>query len=334
MPSYTMRAVVIESFGGPEVLHVRDVPRPEPGAGEVLVRVHAAALNRADIHQREGRYPAPPGWPADIPGMEFAGEIAGRGAGASRWRDGDRVCGIVGGGAYAGYLVTHENAVARVPARLDWAAAAAVPEAFITAHDALRQGEMHAGDRVLIHAVGSGVGLAAVQLVRALGGAAYGTARNESKLEAARAVGMTDGAIIADPSAGISGALPALAAAGGANIVLDLLGGAYTGASIPAMAPRGRLILLGTLAGARTDLPLGAVLRGRLSIRGTVLRSRSLEEKIEATREFERAVLPLLDSGAIVPSVDRVFPLEDVRAAHERMESNAGAGKIVLSIAH
>jgi putative PIG3 family NAD(P)H quinone oxidoreductase len=327
-----MRAVVIAGAGGPEVLHVRDVPRPEPGADEVLVRVHAAALNRADIHQREGRYPAPPGWPTDIPGMEFAGEIAATGAGASRWRDGDRVFGIVGGGAYAEYLVTHEDTLARVPKDMNWTDAAAVPEAFITAQDALAQAEMRAGDRVLIHAVGSGVGLAAVQLVRALGGIPFGTARHQAKLDAARSYGLEDGAVVSDAAAALAGALPSLAAAGGANVVLDLLGGAYTGASIALMAPRGRLILLGTLAGARTDLPLGPVLRGRLSIRGTVLRSRSLEEKIAATRAFERVVVPLLESGALRAPVDGVFALDGVRAAHARMESNDGAGKIVLRV--
>jgi putative PIG3 family NAD(P)H quinone oxidoreductase len=327
-----MRAVVIAGAGGPDVLNVQEVPRPEPGTGEVLVRVHAAALNRADIHQREGRYPAPPGWPRDIPGMEFAGEIAALGAGAHRWHEGDRVFGIAGGGAYAEYLVTHEDTLARVPKDMSWTDAAAVPEAFITAHDALRQAEMRAGDRVLIHAVGSGVGLAAVQLVRALGGVAYGTARHQAKLDAARALGMEQGALVGDQAADLTGAFPALAAAGGANIVLDLLGGAYTGASVALMAPRGRLILLGTLAGPRTDLPLGPVLRGRLSIRGTVLRSRALEEKIAATREFETQVVPLLENGTVKATIDKIFPLDEVRAAHARMESNAGAGKIVLRI--
>ncbi len=332
MASYTMRAVVIAGAGGPDVLNVQEVPRPEPGAGEVLVRVHAAALNRADIHQREGRYPAPPGWPKDIPGMEFAGEISALGAGSQRWREGDRVFGIVGGGAYAEYLVTHEDTVARVPDGLSWTDAAAVPEAFITAQDALRQAEMRTGDRVLIHAVGSGVGLAAVQLVRALGGSSYGTARHQAKLDAARALGMENGAVVGAQAADLAGALPALAAAGGANIVLDLLGGAYTGASIPLMAPRGRLMLLGTLAGARTDLPLGPVLRGRLSIRGTVLRSRSLEEKIAATRDFEAVIVPMLERGEVRAAVDRVLALGEVRAAHERMASNAGAGKVVLRV--
>src|ERR671917_352635 len=165
-----MKAVVITRPGGPEVLEVRDVERPEPGAGEVLVRVRATALNRADLMQREGRYPPPPGAPADIPGLEFAGEVAALGPGAREWREGDRVFGITGGGSYAEYVVAHERTLAAVPASLDWDDAAAVPEAFITAHDALvSQAAVRASEVVLIHAVGSGVGLAAAQVTRALG---------------------------------------------------------------------------------------------------------------------------------------------------------------------
>ena len=327
-----MRAVVIARPGGPEVLELRDLPRPEPGRGDVLVRVHAAALNRADLMQREGRYPAPAGVPADIPGLEFAGEISALGAGASRWRVGDRVFGITGGGAYAEFLTAHEDTLARIPAAMDFTAAAAVPEAFITAHDALMQAEMRAGDMVLIHAVGSGVGLAAVQLVRALGGVPYGTARQLSKLEAARVLGLEGDVVVGETLAELAPAVATWTGGHGVNVVLDLLGGAYTAASVGVMAPRGRLMLIGTLAGARTDLPLGPVLRGRLTIRGTVLRSRSIEEKISATRAFEQDVLPLLERGSVKPVIDAVFPLAEARAAHERLASNQGAGKIVLRV--
>ncbi len=328
----SMRAVVITRPGGPEVLELREVARPEPGRGEVLVRVRASALNRADILQREGRYPAPPGAPADIPGLEFAGEIASLGAGAARWFAGARVFGIVGGGAYAEFLTVHEDAIAAIPDRLDWTGAAAVPEAFITAHDALQQAEMRAGDRVLIHAVGSGVGLAAVQLVRALGGVSFGTARHANKLEAARALGMARGVVVGAALAELAPAVTEFTGGRGVNVVLDLLGGAYTAASVGAMAPRGRLMLIGTLAGARTDLPLAPVLRGRLTITGTVLRARSLEEKIAATRAFERDVVPMLARGEVTAIVDSVFPLADARAAQERMASDATEGKVVLCV--
>ena len=328
----TMRAIVITRPGGPEVLALQQRPRPVPGAREILVRVHAAALNRADIMQREGRYPAPPGSPADIPGMEFAGEVAGEGPGASRWRTGDRVFGITGGGAYAEYLVAHEDTLVRVPERLEWPAAAAIPEAFITAHDALLQAEFRAGDAVLIHAVGSGVGLAAVQLVHALGGTAIGTARQAAKLDAARALGMAHGIEVGADLSDLGATVSALTGGRGVNIVLDLLGGGYTAASIGAMAPRSRLMLIGTLAGARTDLPLGPVLRGRLTIRGTVLRSRSLEEKTVATRAFERDVIPLVERGAVQAVVDATFPLAEAAAGQERMASNETAGKVVLRV--
>jgi len=327
-----MRAIVIARPGGPEVLESRDVPRPVPERGEALVRVAAAALNRADILQREGRYPAPAGAPADIPGLEFAGEVAATGAGASRWRAGDRVFGLTGGGAYAEFAAVHEDTLARVPDGLDLIAAAAVPEAFITAHDALLQAGLRAGDVVLIHAVASGVGLAAVQLVRAMGGVPFGTSRHAAKLDAARALGMEGGVAVTAGLAELAPAVTHWTGGRGVDVVLDLLGGPYTAASVEAMAPRGRLMLIGTLAGARADLPLGKVLRGRLTLRGTVLRSRGLEERIAVTRAFERDVVPMLGRGQVRPVVDAVFPLEEARAAHERMSSDAGAGKIVLRV--
>ena len=332
MSAGTMRAIVIARPGGPEVLELREVPRPGPARGEVLVRVAATALNRADILQREGRYPAPPGVPADIPGLEFAGEVAAAGAGASRWRVGDRVFGLTGGGAYAEYLAAHEDTLARVPERLGLAAAAAVPEAFITAHDALLQAEMRAGETVLIHAVGSGVGLAAVQLVRAMGGVPFGTARHAAKLEAARAAGLEGGVELPDGPGALGAAVERWSGGRGVDVVLDLLGGAYTAASLEALAPRGRLILIGTLAGARAEIPLGTVLRRRLTVRGTVLRSRTLAEKIEVTRAFERDVVPLFERGTVKPVIDAEFPLAEAARAQERMASNAGAGKIVLRV--
>ncbi|MGH9603820.1 MAG: alcohol dehydrogenase catalytic domain-containing protein, partial [Terriglobales bacterium] len=194
-----MKAVLITRPGGPEVLEIRDVSTPQPAAGEVLVRVMASALNRADILQREGRYPAPPGAPADIPGIEFAGEVAALGPEARAWQVGQRVFGITGGGGHAEYLVAHEHTLAEVPPNLTWTEAAAIPEAFITAHDALwQQAALRPSERVLIHAVGSGVGLAAIQLVHARGAVPYGTARNEEKVTRAREYGLEDGIVLRD----------------------------------------------------------------------------------------------------------------------------------------
>lgn len=328
-----MRAVIITRPGGPEVLEVREVERPIPGSGEVLVRVHAAALNRADLLQRAGRYPAPPGWPADIPGMEIAGEVVALGPGAALWKGGDRVFGIVGGGGYAEYVVTHERTLAPMPARLTWTEAGAVPEAFITAHDALfTQAHLRPSERVLIHAVGSGVGLAALQIVRAAGAVAYGDARTAGKVERARSLGLAGGVVVEGDLGEITRRVGQWTRDAGVEIVVDLVGGPYLGASIAAAAPRGRIVLVGTMAGRDASLPLGTVLGKRLTIIGTVLRARPLEEKILATRAFTAEVVPLLERGAVQPIVDRVFDLDQAADAHRYLESNAAFGKVVLNV--
>ena len=328
-----MRAAIITRPGGPEVLEVRDVARPEPGTGEVLVRVRASALNRADLLQREGRYPAPPGWPADIPGMEIAGEVAACGPAASLWKVGDRVFGIVGGGGNAQFIVTHERTLAAIPENLDWREAAAVPEAFITAHDALvTQAEVRSSERVLIHAVGSGVGLAALQLARAAGALPLGDARTAAKIERARSLGLADGFVVDDIGA-LAQRVTERTNGAGVEIVLDLVGGEYLAASIAAAAPKGRIILIGTMGGRDASLPLGVILGKRLTLRGTMLRARPLEEKIIATRAFAAQVVPLLANGAVRPVVDRVFPLDQIGDAHRYLESNATFGKVVIEIA-
>jgi NADPH2:quinone reductase len=327
-----MRAAVITHAGGPEVLAVREADDPFVGEGMVLVRVRASALNRADLLQREGRYPAPPGAPPDIPGLEFAGEVAERGKGAKRWREGQRVFGIIGGGAHAEYVAAHEDTLAEVPENLNWSEAAAVPEAFITAHDALwTQAGLRAGENVLIHAVGSGVGLAAVQLVRARGAVPFGTSRTADKIERARGFGLQDGAALRDP-AELKPHATRWTDGRGFDVCLDLVGGAYVKASIGAMALQGRVLLVGTVAGPNAELPLGLVLSKRLTLRGTVLRARTLEEKIAATQAFVRDVLPLLASGKVQPVVDCEFSLEQVADAHRYMESNESFGKIVLRL--
>jgi NADPH2:quinone reductase len=329
-----MLAAVITAPGPPEVLEVRDVAIPRPGPHEVLVRVHASALNRADIMQREGRYPPPPDSPKDIPGLEFAGEVASTGERATMWKTGDRVFGLVGGGAHAEFLVAHERTVAAVPASLDWGSAAAVPEAFITAHDALvTQAGLRPGETVLIHAVGSGVGLAAVQLARALGATPYGTSRTPDKLERAAGFGLERGAALSPEPGALERMVRDWTGGAGVDVVLDLVGGACTAASIGAMARKGRLMLVGTLAGGEETIDLRRVLTQRLTIRGTVLRARPLEEKILVTQAFACEVVPWLAAGTLRPAIDSRFPLADIRAAHRRMESNATFGKVVIDVA-
>ncbi len=328
-----MKAVVITQPGGLKVLEIRDVPLPKLNSGEILVRVHAAGLNRADLLQRQGRYPAPSGVPEEIPGLEFAGEVVENGAQAKRWRTGDRVFGIVAGGAQAEYLVTHESAVAAIPSNLNWAEAAAIPEVFITAHDALwKQARLAAKESVLIHAVGSGVGLAAVQLARARGAVPFGTSRNQKKLDQAKPFGMADGVVLHESFAPLTEAAQRWTNGKGIDVVLDLVGGPYVAPSLETMALRGRMMLVGTVAGSRAELNLGRVLSKRLELRGTVLRARPLKEKIAVTQAFAAEVVPLLASGVLRPTVDSEFPMAEIQAAHRRLESNDSFGKVVLLI--
>ncbi len=329
-----MKAVVITRFGGPEVLEIQDVPAPQPGPDEVLVRVRSSALNRADLLQRLGGYAAPPGVPQNISGLEFAGEVAELGANAQRWHKGDRVMGIIGGGAHAEFVTAHQDALAPVPPNLEWPAAGAVPEVFITAHDALQQAEFKAGETVLIHAVGSGVGLAATQLVSALGGRAFGTSRTPDKIERAKPFGLESGYVVPEPSSlkELSAFAENVTEGRGFDVVLDLNGGPYFAASLAAMALKGRLILIGGVAGGKAEVPLYEILRKRLHIIGTVMRARTLPEKIAITTTFAQEVVPLLAAGSIQPVIDSVFPLEKIQDAHRRLESNETFGKVVLTM--
>lgn len=328
-----MRAVVIAAHGGAENLEVREVERPRAVGDRVRVRVRAAALNRADLLQRRGLYPAPEGAVQDVPGLEFAGEVESVGEEARAWSVGARVFGITAGGAQAEFVVVPESALAPVPERLGWEEAAAVPEAFITAHDALfTQGALTAGERVAVHAAGSGVGLAAIQLAHAAGAQVFGTARTAAKLERAKEYGLDEGIVIAGDARAFAEEARARTRGAGLDLIIDLVGASYFAANLDALAPRGRLVLVGTMGGATAQLDFGVVMSKRLRIRGTVLRGRSTEEKARAVRLFAAQALPLVARGLARPVVDSVYDLADVRSAHERMESNESFGKIVLKV--
>ncbi len=325
-----MRAIVISRPGGPEVLEQQERPLPEPGPGEVRVRVRASALNRADLIQRRGGYPAPPGFPADIPGLEYAGEVDALGQQAGLWAVDNRVMGIIGGGGHAEYVVVHEREAVWVPHNLSWEAAAAVPEVFMTAFDALfRRLDLQLGERLLIHAVGSGVGTAAVQLARSAGAVVLGTSRTAEKLERARELGLHVG--IDSSAEDYAEAVLRETEGAGVDAVLNLIGGRSLESDLRVLATGGRVVVVGTMAGARTELDLGLLLRKRIQITGTVLRTRPLEEKIALAREFSRSVLPLLSAGQIRPVLDRIYPFGEIAEAHRQMEANESFGKIVLA---
>lgn len=329
-----MKAVKIVSFGEVDGLQVVDVPdAPAATADRVRVRVRAAGLNRADILQRLGRYPAPPGYPPDIPGLEFAGEVESAGEDARAWKIGDRVFGITGGGAQAEYVTVPESTLARIPDNLDWVQAASIPEVFMTAHDALfTQCELQMGESVLIHAAGSGVGTAASQLVKAAGATAYGTSRTPEKLERAKDFGLSRSIALGDDPSKFAAAVEAWTNGEGVNVILDLVGAPYLKANLESLATKGRLIFVGTTGGAKAEIDYSIVMRQRLRIMGTSLRIRPLEEKAAATRLFAEHVVPLLASGSARPVVDSVFNLDEVREAHRRIESNETFGKVILRL--
>jgi putative PIG3 family NAD(P)H quinone oxidoreductase len=322
-----VRAIVLRSHGGPEVLTVEEVPDPTPGPEEVLVDVVATALNRADILQRMGFYPGPP-MSHEMPGLEFAGRVAASGPRAVQWEPGDAVMGIVGGGGYAERLVVHERQVMRVPTSVAVADAAAIPEVFITAWDALVvQGGLTSGRWALVHAGGSGVGTAAIQIARALGARVAVTA-STGKLARCRELGAH--VVIERSPHDWLGELREFAPAG-VDVVLDVVGGDEVDRNIDALALKGRIVQVGTLTGGgRADV--GKLLRKRAGIVGTLLRARPVEEKIAVTQRFAHEVLPLFDSGAVHPVIDRRFPLAEAPDAHRYMESNANVGKILLDV--
>ncbi len=326
-----MRAVWYDGAGGVEVIALRDVPRPVPGPHEVRVRVHAAGLNRADLLQRRGLYPAPPGWPSQIPGLEFSGVVDAVGAAAMHWRTGDRVMGLVGGGAHAESLVIREDELMPVPPLLSDAEAAAIPEAFLTAWDALvHRARLERGQRVLVHAAGSGVGTAAVQLAKVLHLDVVGTSRTAWKLDRLVSLGLDQAINTSDGPFRHQLAEPV-------HAVIDALGGPAFADNLAVLHPRGRLVMIGHLQGGRTEADLGLILRQRLEVIGTTMRARGPAERSTLVRGFIEEILPSFSLPArmgepqLAPVVDEVIPMDEIARAHKRMEANDTFGKIVLS---
>jgi NADPH:quinone reductase len=323
------RAVRIRAPGGPEVLEIGELTLRDPGPHEVLVEIEAAGLNRADCLQRRGVYPAPPGTPADVPGLEFAGRVAVLGSEVTRFKLGDPVMAITGGGAMAMHILAHEGELLPIPAGLSAVEAAALPEAFMTAYDALvLQGGMSLGQHVLIHAAGSGVGTAALQLALAVGATPIGTSRKQDKLQRLAALGLVHGIVSSDGS--FAERVRELGGGRLADLILCTVGARYLAENLKALAPCGRVVVIGLLGGVKGELPLGLLVAKRATLVGSVLRSRSLGEKLALTAAFASSVLPLFASGRLKPVIEEVLPMHEIQRAHARMESDDLFGKLVL----
>lgn len=307
-------------------VRLEERPDPVPGAGQLLVRVHASALNRADLLQRKGGYPAPAGWPADIGGLEYAGTVQALGAGVTRWKIGDKVMGLVGGGGHAELVVVDQDEALAVPKGMSWTDAAAIPEAFLTAWDALTtRGRLQRGERVLLHAAASGVGTAAVQIARHLGATVLGTSRSAEKLQALQTLKLDEGI---DTS--VRGFREQLSAP--VDLIIDPLGAPAFADNLDALNVLGRMVILGFLQGSKmSDADLRPILAKRLTVVGTLMRARSLEERRAIAREYQLHLLPLFESGRLKPVVGAVMPMLEVAAAHAAMEKNETFGKVVLT---
>jgi NADPH2:quinone reductase len=324
-----VRGVVFTGAGGNEVVEVLERPDPEPGGEEVVVASRFAGVNPADLVQRAGSYPAPPGSPPDVPGLEVAGEVVTCGPRVTAWVPGDRVYGLVGGGGLADRVLVHERCLARVPDRLDLREAAAVPEAFVTAHDAVRvQGGLAPGETLLVHGANGGVGTAAVQIGRLMGARVLGVVRSEPAAETVRQLG---GEPLASDE--FPGGVLGLTGGRGADVVLELVGAPHFPANLEAVALRGRIAVVGVGAGQETTMPLLRLMQKRASVFGTVLRPRPLEEKAAAMRAFERELGPALEDGRLRPVIDSVYPADDVAAAFDRLASKGKAGKVLIQFA-
>lgn len=321
------RAIVFDKPGDVDVLRLEERATREPEGDEVRVRVHGSGLNRADLLQRRGHYPPPKGSPTDILGLEYAGVIDAVGRGVTDLKIGDHVMGLVGGGAYAEQLLVRSPEVLRAPSGVALQTAAALPEAFMTAYDALfNEGQLVMGETLLIHAVGSGVGTAALQIAKRAGAKIIGTSRSADKLEKARALGLDHGVI----TEGDWAAKVRELASGGVDVVLDLVGGKLLPPTLTVLRDRGRHVLVGLTAGVTAEIDLARVLSKRIVLRGTVLRTRPFDEKVRLARQVERLVVPAIAAGEMTAVVDSVVAPTAIREAHQRLERNQTFGKIVI----
>jgi putative PIG3 family NAD(P)H quinone oxidoreductase len=325
-----VRAIVVDHPGGPEVMHLAEVDDPAPGPGEVLLKVHATAVNRADILQRYGLYPPPPG-ASDILGMEAAGEIAALGPSVRGWSAGDRVAALLSGGGYAEMVTVPAAQLLPVPASMDLEQAAAVPEAFITADDNLfTRAGLRAGETVLIHGGASGVGTAAIQLAHRAGARVLVTAGSAAKLQRCVELGADSGINYRDEDFVVRAR--ELTGGRGVDVVLDIMGAAYLERNLQALAADGRLVVIGLQGGVRSEIDLNALLRSRLTLMATTLRGRPPEQKAAIVARARETVLPGLAEGSLRPVVHATLPLEEAPAAHRLVESSEHVGKVVLRV--
>jgi len=325
-----MKAVVITHPGGPEVLQIEERPTPSFGPGEVLVKVAAAGINRPDVFQRKGNYPPPAGAPQDIPGLEIAGTVAEVGANVARWKVGDKICALITGGGYAEYCNVPEGQCLPIPGNLTFAEAASLPETFFTVwSNVFDRGQLQPGESLLVHGGSSGIGVAAIQMAKAVGSAVYVTAGSDEKckfcedLGAAKAINYNTEDFIAQ--------IAQLTSNKGVNVILDMIGGNYTPGNIKSLGNEGRLVMINTMKGKDVQVDLSQVMRKRLIITGSMLRSREIEFKAAIAQNLEKHIWPFIAAGQIKPVVHSVFPASEATKAHELMESGEHMGKIVLT---
>jgi NADPH:quinone reductase len=322
-----MKAIAISAPGPPEVLHLEDRPEPAFGPGDVLVRVRAAGVNRADLIQREGRYPAPPGAPADIPGLEAAGDVVAVGADVARWRPGDPVCALLAGGGYAEYVAVPAGHCLPVPSGWSFSDAAALPEAVLTVwHNVFQRGRLQSGERFLVHGGSSGIGMAALQLARAFGAQAFATAGSDEKCRACENAGAARAINYRTED------FAAVLQAEGIDVVLDMVGGDYIAKNLKLLRPDGRLVFINAMSGSRGEFNVHEVMARRLTITGSTLRAREPSFKTALVADVERQVWPLITAGKFSAHVHRVFALEDAADAHRLMASSGHIGKLVLHV--
>jgi len=324
-----MRTVVMSGSGGPEVLGIGVRPTPEPGPGDLLVRVEAAGVNRPDLMQRQGKYPPPPG-ASDILGLELAGTVERVGANVSRWKPGDRVCALVAGGAYAEYCVVPEPQALAIPSGLDPVHAAAIPETYFTVWTNLfERGRLREGERVLVHGGTSGIGTTAIQLGRAFGARVLATAGSDDKCAACDRLGAE---AINYRRTNFVEAVRDLTGGAGVDVILDIVGGSYLSRNFECLAQDGRLVQIGLQGGNKTEINLATLMQRRLTLTGSTLRPRTVEEKGAIARALEARVWPLLAAGTVAPQVHSVYPIERAADAHRALESGEVIGKVVLTV--